>query len=65
MFSVYVKISEEEKNFMTIHHDKLAYGRLAKTSEELSQKQIEEMLKELSKPEKDDKEEDKKEGDNK
>ncbi len=33
---------------MTIHHDKLAYGRLAKTSEDMTDKQIEEMLKLLS-----------------
>lgn len=32
---------------MTIHHDKLAYGRLAKTSEELSEDDITRMLKEL------------------
>lgn len=33
---------------MTIHHDKLAYGRLAKTSEEMTDNQIEDMLKALS-----------------
>ena len=33
---------------MTIHHDKLAYGKLAPESEELSDKQIEEMLKLLN-----------------
>lgn len=32
---------------MTIHHDKSAYGRLAKTSEELSEEKLEEMLKKL------------------
>ena len=29
---------------MTIHHDKLAYGKLARTSEELSEEQIKKML---------------------
>lgn len=33
---------------MTIHHDKLAYGRLAKTSEELSEAKLAEMLKKLN-----------------
>lgn len=33
---------------MTIHHDKLAYGRLARTSEDMTDKQVEEMLKALS-----------------
>jgi len=33
---------------MTVHHDKLAYGRLAKTSEDMTDKQIEDMLKLLS-----------------
>ena len=33
---------------MTIHHDKLAYGRLAKTSEEMTDGQIQDMLKNLS-----------------
>lgn len=32
---------------MTIHHDKLAYGKLQKTSEELSEEQILKMLAEL------------------
>lgn len=32
---------------MTIHHDKLAYGKLAPTSEEMSEQQIAQMLKEL------------------
>lgn len=32
---------------MTIHHDKLAYGKLAKTSEELTDEQILKMLAEL------------------
>ena len=36
---------------MTIHHDKLAYGKLAKTSEELSEKRIAEMLKQLQEEE--------------
>lgn len=33
---------------MTIHHDKLAYGKLATNVEELSEDKIAEMLKELS-----------------
>lgn len=32
---------------MAIHHDKMAYGKLAKTSEELSEEKIAEMLKQL------------------
>lgn len=36
---------------MTIHHDKLAYGKLAKTSEELSEEQILNMLKDLNEEE--------------
>ncbi len=32
---------------MTIHHDKMAYGKLEKTSEELSEEKIAEMLKKL------------------
>lgn len=33
---------------MTIHHDKAAYGKLAKTSEELSEEKIAQMLKKLA-----------------
>lgn len=33
---------------MTIHHDKLAYGKLASTREDLSEARLEEMLKELN-----------------
>lgn len=33
---------------MAIHHDKMAYGRLARTSEELSEEQLAEMLKRLN-----------------
>lgn len=33
---------------MTIHHDKLAYGRLARTSEEVSEERLQEMLKALA-----------------
>ena len=33
---------------MTIHHDKLAYGKLASNKEELSVEQINEMLKQLN-----------------
>lgn len=32
---------------MTIHHDKLAYGKLATLSEELSEEKLLQMLKEL------------------
>lgn len=42
---------------MTIHHDKLAYGKLAKTSEELSEEQIMKMLASLAEEEKDGEEE--------
>ncbi len=33
---------------MTIHHDKLAFGKLASNMEELSVEQINEMLKQLN-----------------
>lgn len=46
---------------MTIHHDKLAYGKLEKTSEELSEEQILKMLGEL-KEEEQPQDEDKKDG---
>lgn len=36
---------------MTIHHDKLAYGRLEKTSEEVSEERLAEMLKLLNEEE--------------
>ena len=36
---------------MTIHHDKLAYGKLARTSEELSEEQIKKMLASLTEEE--------------
>lgn len=36
---------------MTIHHDKLAYGKLEKTSEELTDEQILKMLAELGEDE--------------
>ena len=32
---------------MTIHHDKLAYGKLESSSEEISEEKIAEMLKQL------------------
>ena len=42
---------------MTIHHDKLAYGKLQKTSEELSEEQILKMINELKEePQKEQKE---------
>ena len=47
---------------MTIHHDKLAYGRLARTSEELSEEKIQEMLKLLAEEENEEKEDDLREG---
>lgn len=48
---------------MTIHHDKLAYGKLASTSEELSEEKLNEMLKLLK--EEEEKEKENKEKDNK
>ncbi|MDE5721615.1 MAG: hypothetical protein K2I30_02590 [Clostridia bacterium] len=39
---------------MTIHHDKLAYGKLASEVEELSEDKIAQMLKELSEAEQQD-----------
>lgn len=33
---------------MAIHHDKMAYGKLAKTGEELSEEKLAEMLKKLN-----------------
>lgn len=33
---------------MTVHHDKMAYGRLAKSCEDLSEERIAVMLKELN-----------------
>ena len=33
---------------MTIHHDKLAYGKLASSMEEMTEEQLNEMLKQLS-----------------
>ena len=49
---------------MTIHHDKLAYGKLAKTSEEMSDGDIMKMLKALDdeEDEEKDKKEEKKDG---
>lgn len=43
---------------MTIHHDKMAYGKLAKTSEELSEEKLAEMLKKLNSEEEESAEED-------
>ena len=34
-------------SFMTIHHDKLSYGKLQPTSEELSEEEILKMLAEI------------------
>ncbi|MDE6613217.1 MAG: hypothetical protein K2K28_01525 [Clostridia bacterium] len=39
---------------MTIHHDKLAYGKLASAVEELSEDKIAQMMKELSEGERED-----------
>ena len=36
-------------SFMTIHHDKLAYGKLQPTSEELSEEEILSLLKQKEK----------------
>lgn len=33
---------------MTIHHDKLAYGKLASSREDVSENRLEEMLKKLN-----------------
>lgn len=41
---------------MTIHHDKLAYGKLASTREELTEDELLAMLNELEKLESDDEE---------
>lgn len=38
---------------MTIHHDKLAYGKLASSMEETSEERIAQMLKELADNEQD------------
>lgn len=38
---------------MTIHHDKLAYGKLASTREELTEEELLAMLKELEEEEDD------------
>ena len=38
--------------YMTIHHDKLAYGKLASNMEELSEEEILKMLAELEEEEK-------------
>lgn len=45
-----VKLNLKERG-MTIHHDKLAYGKLARTSEELSEEQIKKMLASLTEEE--------------
>ena len=45
--------------YMTIHHDKLAYGKIAANTEELSEEQILEMLKELNADEEEPAEEEK------
>ena len=36
---------------MTIHHDKLAYGKLASSREDVSEKRLAEMLKKLNEEE--------------
>lgn len=33
---------------MTIHHDKMAYGKLAKLQEELSEEKLAQMIKEMN-----------------
>ena len=48
---------------MTIHHDKLAYGKVASPTEDLSEEQISEMLKALS--EEEEAKEEEKDGENK
>lgn len=44
--------------YMTIHHDKLAYGKIAANSEELSEEEILKMLAELNEEEEENTEED-------
>ena len=39
---------------MTIHHDKLAYGKLASSREDVSEKRLAEMLEKLNEKEKKD-----------
>lgn len=43
---------------MTIHHDKLAYGKLASSREDLSEERIAEMLKKLNEEEEENKDKD-------
>ena len=50
---------------MVIHHDKLAYGKLASPSEEMTEEQIAEMLKQLNKEEEQSKDEAKETPENK
>lgn len=57
-----LRVGENKRLNMTIHHDKLAYGRLARTSEELSEEKIQEMLKLLAEEENEEKEDDLRDG---
>lgn len=50
---------------MTIHHDKLAYGKLAKTSEVLTEEKLLEMIKKLNEEDGSDKDEPQKDDKNK
>lgn len=50
---------------MTIHHDKLAYGKLAKTSEEMSEEELLKMLQELNSAEPSDEEDENKDKEDK
>lgn len=45
---------------MTIHHDKLAYGKLASSREDLSEDKLAEMLKKLNEEEDEEQKTDKK-----
>ena len=45
---------------MTIHHDKLAYGKLASDREDISEERISEMLKALNEDKKEEKPEEEK-----
>ncbi len=45
---------------MTIHHDKLAYGKLASDREDISEERIAEMLKALNEDKKEEKPEEEK-----
>jgi len=53
------KIATRGKNIMTIHHDKLAYGKLEPDMEEMTEEEIAEMLSALNEEDKEDEDEQK------